>query len=137
MDFEKDDVIFNAAQVKDLVRTGKAAEAGKIEAHANGTVPGMHAFAGSSIGGFNPVNSNTTTSTPSTSTPSSNDTRKKQDEKKDEKKKNNTQEELENWVSQLFDWIEIRLKRVQEMMDLNEAKANNTLYSKRANKYLE
>ena len=123
-DLKKDDIIFNAEQTADLIRTGKTARSGKLVAHANGTVGGMSAFA--SNGSWK----NTTKKSSSKGNSGGNGGNGNGGKKNTKKSKNsNKQSAFEKWLEKLFDWIEVRLDRIQRKIDLFTAKAENAIGS--------
>lgn len=52
---------------------------------------------------------------------------KKGNKKSNKNKKDKVQEEFENWLSSLFDWVEVRLDRIQRRIDLASTKAENAV----------
>ena len=52
---------------------------------------------------------------------------KKGNKKSNKNKKDKIQEEFENWLSSLFDWVEVRLDRIQRRIDLASTKAENAV----------
>jgi len=135
---KKDDIVFNAEQTADLLETGKTARRGKIigGAYANGTASdGIDAFYrrdsnAHGNGNINKTRRGKTTSKKTTSNSNSNTgtrkntgTDKKTSTKDKEKKK--PIDKFKEWLEKLFDWIEVRVERLQYDIDLYQAKSEN------------
>lgn len=122
---KKNDIVFNAEQTEDLIETGKTARHGKIVggAYANGTANGMSAFAGVSGGWKLPTNVKQSTSTSNTNyTPTSTSS-----SKKSSKNTKSGLDALKEWLEKLFDWVEVRVERLEYTIDLYQAKAENNI----------
>ena len=118
-DLKKDDIIFNAEQTADLIRTGKTARSGKLVAHANGTVPGMSAYVTS--GRTNGFKVNKGKSSSKGKSGRGNGGGNGNGGKGGKNKKNNKNKALDNfnkYIEKLFDWIEVRLDRIQRRIDI-------------------
>ena len=127
-DLRKDDIIFNAQQTADLIRTGKTARSGRLVARANGTVNGMsaHALTVTGLGDFAGFQGVTSTSNQTNSRASATvNTAANKTAKKTKK----ALDKFNKWLEKLFDWIEVRLDRIQRRIDLNTAKAENAVGS--------
>ena len=124
-DLRKDDIIFNAEQTEDLIRTGKTARRGQLVAHANGTVDGMSAFKASTM---NYKKKSKKSSSKSSSGGKGNSGGNKGS--KNNKSSKSTDKKLDafnKWIEKLFDWIEVRLDRIQWKIDLATNKAENAI----------
>jgi hypothetical protein len=114
----------------DLIRTGKTASRGKV-ALANGTTNGMPAYgltdknstnSGGIIGGKkNPTTTTTTTS----DSPKDSTTR---DNTSALKKVSSTLDKFNNIFSDVMDWVEVKLNRLQEALDRNSNRIDNATY---------
>ena len=128
-DLRKDDIIFNAEQTADLIRTGKTARRGKLVAHAKGTVNGMSAHydttTGKTVSGFTFQGVTSTSNQTSSNTSAAVNTAANKVAKKTKK----ALDQLNKWLEKLFDWIEVRLDRIQRRIDLNSTKAENAVGS--------
>lgn len=132
-DLRKDDIIFNAEQTADLIRTGKTARQGKLVAYANGTVNGMSAYrAGNSVGKLGKGS----TSSNSKKSNGGNGGNGNKGGKTSGKSKSNKQTELEKWLEKLFDWIEVRLDRIQRRIDNATQQAENSIGFSTKNSYV-
>lgn len=129
-DIKKDDIIFNVQQTKDLLMHGRTQNSGKLVAHANGTVPGMSAYSASSskytqkTKGSSAKNGGKSSGGGSGKGSSKGKNRKK---KKSTKKKDAALENFQKFLEKLFDWVEVRLDRIQRKIDLSTAKAENAI----------
>ena len=126
-DLKKDDIIFNAEQTADLIRTGKTARSGKLVAHSNGTVPGMSAYV---ITGKNRGNKLKKSGGSGGGKSSGGNGGGKGNKGSKNSKTNKTDKKLDafnKWVEKLFDWIEVRLDRIQWKIDVATQKAENAI----------
>ena len=126
-DLRKDDIIFNAEQTEDLIRTGKTARRGQLVAHANGTVSGMPAYSkrtktGTS-GGKIQKHPSSSGKKGNTGGGNGGNNGGKGKSSSNNKKKS----EFEKWLEKLFDWIEVRLDRIQRRIDISTTKAENAI----------
>ena len=103
------------------------------------SLPAFNRGSGQEIKSGVPVGYTAPTSVPTASAPGNNKAKaeEKKQEQEDKKKDEKTKQDVQTWLSRLFDWIEIRLKRVQEVIDLNEKKASNAPTAKLANEYID
>lgn len=119
-DLQRDDIIFNAEQTADLIRTGKTARSGRLVAHANGTVDNMSAFA--SLGKYKSKKKKS-----SGGGNSGGSSGGKKSKGKSSGKKTTNLDRFNKWLGKLFDWIEVRLDHIQRRIDLATAKAENAI----------
>ena len=131
---KKGDIILSAKQMADLMSTGKASGRGK--AYADGTIgniPLMSAYGGSTVGGGSFKGGAATSSSTSNlgqaisklGSASSGTTQKVA----------NLESALEE-LDKLFDWIEVKLDRVQKDIDYDTALSENAVGYSNKNKYL-
>lgn len=126
-DLRADDIIFNAEQTEDLLRTGKTARRGQLVAHARGTADGMPAFKASTM---NYPNRNKKKSNNGGSSNRGNGGGNGNGGKGGKNKKNNKNKALDNfnkYIEKLFDWIEVRLDRIQRRIDNATQQAENAI----------
>lgn len=137
---KKDDIVFNAEQTEDLLETGKTARRGKIVggAYANGTASdGIDAFyrrSSNAKGGGN-LKKTHRGKTPSKTTGGNNNTGRNTGTQKNtgtdkktstkDKEKKKPIDKFKEWLEKLFDWIEVRVERLQYDIDLYQAKSEN------------
>lgn len=133
---KKGDIILNHLQTKQLMETGKAFGNGKMygTAYANGTAfNGMPAHSGTG-GGGGTIGGNKNTNTSSKKKSSSNNGNNNTNSKKNKKKSSSTSEkvskaieEISKLVSNLFDWIEVKIDHLTKKADSYYTKAQNAI----------
>ena len=127
-DLQRDDIIFNAEQTSDLIRTGKTARSGRLVSYANGTVPGMPAYNRRTKSGTNQsFKFNKGTSSTKKNNGGGGNNGKKNKGNGKGKKTSKALDRFNKWLGKLFDWIEVRLDRIQRRIDLDTAKAENAI----------
>lgn len=112
---KRGDIIFSAAQTAELVRTGKVTSGGghgKIAARSDGTMSNIHAYSGGK-GGFHKPGSGSGTTPVSTSDGDGGNTGGGN---------NNTNpttltDAFTNFLSNIFDWAEVRLNRLNRLTE--------------------
>lgn len=125
---KKGDIVLNARQTDDLLRSGKTN--GHARAYASGSLLSPAYASGMlSLGGSYGKSYGSKTST----TSKKKTTSKKSSSKKSSSSSDKVSKKLEkiiNSLEKLFDWIEVRVQRLEDRIDLNLAKADNaTTYS--------
>lgn len=125
---KKGDIVLNARQTDDLLRSGKTN--GHARAYASGSLLSPAYASGMlSLGGSYGKSYGSKTST----------TSKKSTSKKSSSSSSKVSKKLEkiiNSLEKLFDWIEIRVQRLEDRIDLNLAKAENATGYANKNKYI-
>ena len=119
----KNSVVFNARQSKQLLKNGRINGRGK--ALLSGTAYRL--------------GNNSSTSTKKKTTISNKTTSKKSSSKKSSSSSDKVSKKLEkiiNSLEKLFDWIEVRVQRLEDRIDLNLAKAENATGYANKNKYI-
>ena len=131
--FKKNDIIFNAAQTKQLLKNGKINGYGRTigGAYADGTYNGMSAHAnlyasGKRPGSYSSSGLSTNSGSGNTGSTSGKSSSKKKSSSTSEKV-SKAIEEISKWVSNLFDWIEVRLDHLQKKADNYYTKAQNAI----------
>lgn len=142
---KKGDIIFNAQQTDDLIRTGRTAHAGKI-AYSTGTAYNMinaHATRTTTAGGTRgSIGGNSANTHQKTGGLSNNNNalkantdqlkKNKNQSGKDTKKVTTAIDKFKKYFENLKDWIEVRLQRRDEAIELNLTKNENaTKYQKK------
>lgn len=131
---KKGDIILSAKQMADLMSTGKASGRGK--AYADGTIgniPLMSAYGGSTVGGGSFKGGAATSS--STSNLGQAISKLGSASSGTAQKVAKLESALEE-LDKLFDWIEVKLDRVQKDIDYDTALSENAIGYSNKNKYL-
>ena len=134
---KRGDIILNHLQMRELKKYGYVTSnggRGKLvgSAFAKGTIPSLNAipaYPGGTGGGTTGGN----TGTSSTSSDDDSDSKKKTKKKTDKTK--SALEKFQEAVGKFFDWIEIRLDRLERRTDKYMTKAENATSLTTANKY--
>lgn len=139
---KKGDIVLSVSQMKQLSLTGKASGHGK--AYANGTLgstPLMNAYGGgSSTGGGNfsgGASTSTNSDTSKNTTATNNNTKAQNNNTSATKGTTKSLEDFQKWTEKIKDWIEVKLQRLQESIDLNTAKAENAVGYSAKNKNID
>lgn len=109
---QKGDIIFNHKQTEELKKNGKVTSGGgrgRLVAHSDGTFSGMPAHA--TTGGINKNRSSTSS---------------KKSSKKSKKSSGKGSSKSSDKSLETFDWIEVKIQRIEEVIDRLNAKATAT-----------
>lgn len=124
---KKGDIVFNHLQTKDILTKGYTTGRGRALAegnarHGTGKTPGTQGGASSSSG---------KTSSAKSSSGKSNTTQNKSGDKASK-----AIDDIIKSLDKLFDWIEVRLNRIQRDIDIHQAKSDNSIGYAAKNKEL-
>lgn len=122
-EYKKGDIIFNAAQTKEILEKGKITNSKKRgKSLANGTafVDGSGGFTGSSSSNKNNSSSSNKGNSHNNSGRSNNST------SRNDNRENTVLEKFQDWISKIFDWIEIKIQRQSAKIDKYIKKAENS-----------
>ena len=129
---KKGDIILNAKQTKDLLLNGATNSYGRSYAYGS-LYNGMHSYSGLSGSGYNPwASSSGSSSIPSYSVSSPSYTGINNTSSSSNTKKNNKDDDSDDTskkVKDLFDFIEIRISRLQRKIDKFKNNVDNTYKS--------
>ena len=123
--FDKDDIIFNAEQVKQLEKYGRVKSGKKfgIQAHSKGTVNELHAYVNSSgSGGATDLSDLSRRNVGYTG-----DSGSAEQVAAAAGAAGDAIEDFKTWLGKLFDWIEVRIERLQSRIALAQAKSENRI----------
>lgn len=127
---QKGDIVFNHKQTRELLSNGKTDVRGRALVEGNARA----GIGGNSLkfqGGASTVSAS---SSPSSSASSSAST--SSSSKESEKETESALDKLLEKLGRLFDWIEVRIDRLQSKIDLNLAKSENATTYQGKNKYV-
>lgn len=116
---KKGDIIFNASQTKDLLEHGRTNS--NARAYAQGSL-GSNAYA---LTGFNFKDTSTRKSTSSNNSSGSN-SGSKSGSGSGKKNKSSSKSSSKKYLDDIVDWFERLVKKLENRIDLNAAKAENT-----------
>ena len=149
---KKNDIVFSAAQTKELIKYGKVYSGGghgKV-AYANGTAYNTlnaHASGQNSRGygkttslsdfGRQIVSGSNSSSAPASNGAINQNTEATKANTKAANKASGSLDAFKNWVETLFDWIEVRVERLTYKIDLSQARSENTNGYSGKNKQLD
>lgn len=124
--YKKGDIVFNHKQTEALIKNGKTGTRGK--AYANGNVTGL-AFSSGTGGFYGGAASSSSSKKKSSSSSKSKSNSNKSKSKSNKKNKKNNKKKSKNKTTETFDWIERKLKSIEDALSKVGSIANNVYNS--------